>query len=146
VSANRELVERFWADLYRRDFDAVGAYFADDGEYTDVPTPADDVARGPAQIAARLRLGLEPLSEIHHDIRQIVADGGTVVTEHVEHWHWPTGEHASLPFVSIHEVRDGKLVRWWDYWDLGTLMGAAPAWWVEHIMSESARIGLRPDE
>jgi hypothetical protein len=25
-------------------------------------------------------------------------------------------------------------VRWWDYWDLQTLMGAAPAWWVEHIM------------
>jgi limonene-1,2-epoxide hydrolase len=144
VSAtNREIVERFWADLYRRDFDAVGAYFADDGEYTDVPTPADDVARGPAQIAARLRLGLEPLSEIHHDIRQIVAEGDTVVTEHVEHWHWPSGEQASLPFVSIHELRDGKIVRWWDYWDLGTLMGAAPSWWVEHIMTKSAELGLR---
>ncbi len=40
------------------------------------------------------------------------------MTEHVEHWEWPTGERASLPFVSMHEVRDGKLVRWWDYWDL----------------------------
>jgi limonene-1,2-epoxide hydrolase len=144
VSAtNRDIVERFWADLYRRDFDAVGAYFTDDGEYTDVPTPADDVARGPAQIAARLRLGLEPLSEIHHDIRQIVAEGDTVVTEHVEHWHWPSGEQASLPFVSIHEFREGKIVRWWDYWDLGTLMGAAPAWWVEHIMTKSVELGLR---
>src|SRR5439155_15778874 len=47
---NREIVEKLWADLYRRDFDAVGAAFADDGEYTDVPTPVDDVARGPAQI------------------------------------------------------------------------------------------------
>ena len=46
----------------------------------------------------------------------------------------------------MHEIRDGKLVRWWDYWDLGTLMNAAPAWWVEHIMAESARVGLRePD-
>ncbi|HET9730098.1 MAG TPA: nuclear transport factor 2 family protein, partial [Acidimicrobiia bacterium] len=62
MSDHRALVERFWADLYRRDFDAVGAYFAPDGEYTDVATPADDVARGPAQIAARLRLGLEPLA------------------------------------------------------------------------------------
>jgi ketosteroid isomerase-like protein len=140
---NRDLVDKLWADLYRRDFDAVGAAFADDGEYTDVPTPADDVARGPAQIAARLRLGLEPLSSISHDVRTVVADGGTVVTEHVEHWEWPTGERASLPFVSVHEARAGKLVRWWDYWDLATLMNSAPGWWVEHIMSESARIGLR---
>ena len=46
------------------------------------------------------------------------------MTEHVEHWEWPTGERASLPFVSVQQVRDGKLVRWWDYWDLATLMNA----------------------
>ena len=141
----RKIVEQLWDDLYRRDFDAVGAHFADDGEYTDVPTPADDVARGPAQIAGRLRLGLEPLSGISHDIGLIVAEGDTVVTEHVEHWEWPTGERASLPFVSIHQFRGGKIVRWWDYWDLGTLMGSAPAWWVEHIMAKSAELGLRAE-
>jgi limonene-1,2-epoxide hydrolase len=143
---NRRIVEQLWADLYRRDFDAVGAHFAADGEYTDVPTPADDVARGPEQIAARLRLGLEPLSGIAHDIRLITGDGDVVVTEHVEHWEWPTGERASLPFVSIHEFRDAKIVRWWDYWDLATLMGSAPAWWVEHIMTKSAELGLRQPE
>lgn len=143
MTDHRELVERFWADLYRRDFEKVGAYFAPDGEYTDMPTPAEDVARGPAQIAARLRLGLEPLSAISHDVRAIVCDGDTVVTEHVEHWEWPTGERASLPFVSVQQIRAGKFVRWWDYWDLATLMNAAPAWWVEHIMNESARVGLR---
>jgi ketosteroid isomerase-like protein len=146
AGGNRALVERLWETLYRRDFDGVGALFADDGEYTDMPTPAEDVARGPAQIAARLRLGLEPLASISHKVRTIVAEGATVVTEHVEIWDWPTGEHAELPFVSMHEVRDGKFVRWWDYWDLATLMNNAPAWWVEHIMTESARVGLRePD-
>jgi ketosteroid isomerase-like protein len=146
VSDIRPLVEKLWADLYRRDFDAVGAAFADDGEYTDMPTPAEDVARGPAQIAARLRLGLEPLSDIHHEVRVIVCEGDIAVTEHVEHWEWPTGERAALPFVSMHEVRDGKFIRWWDYWDLGTLMGSAPAWWVEHIMSGAADIGLPEPE
>lgn len=141
--SHRETVEQFWADLYRRDWDAVGSYFTDDGEYTDVPSPADDVATGPAQIVARLRVGLEPLSGIGHDVRTIVCDGDTAVTEHVEHWEWHTGERASLPFVSMQEFRDGKISRWWDYWDLGTLMSAAPAWWVEHIMAESARVGLR---
>ena len=28
----------------------------------------------------------------------------------------------------------GAITRWWDYWDMGTLMNAAPQWWVEHIM------------
>ena len=110
-----------------------------------MPTPADDVAHGPAQIAARLRVGLEPLSAISHDVRTIVSDGDIVVTEHVEHWEWPTGERASLPFVSVQQLRDGKFIRWWDYWDLATLMNSAPAWWVEHIMTKSAELGLRSE-
>jgi ketosteroid isomerase-like protein len=132
---NRELVERFWNDLYRRDWDTVATYFADDSEYTDMPTPSDDVARGPAQIVARLRLGLAPLESISHDVRTIVVEGDTAVIEHVEHWSWSTGERASLPFVSMQDWRAETLVRWWDYWDLATLMNAAPAWWVEHIMA-----------
>jgi ketosteroid isomerase-like protein len=134
TEANRALVDRLWETLYRRDFDGVGALFAADGEYTDVPSPADDVAVGPTQIAARLRLGLEPLATLDHRVRRVVAEGDVVVTEHTELWGWPTGESVELPFVSVHEVRDGRIVRWWDYWDMQTLMGAAPAWWVEHIM------------
>ena len=131
---NKRDVEQLWRELYERDFDAVGAHFHDDGEYTDVPSPSDDVASGPAQIAARLRLGLEPLEGIHHEIRMMIAEGDIVVTEHVEHWRWHTGEHAALPFVSVHEFRAGRIARWWDYLDMQTLMGAAPQWWVEHIM------------
>jgi ketosteroid isomerase-like protein len=145
MSPDRAFVEKFWDTLYARDFDAVGAFFADDGEYTDVPTPADDVARGPGQVAARLRVGLEPLSGISHDVRTIVCTGDIAVTEHVEHWWWPTGERVSLPFVSMMQFRGDKIVRWWDYWDLATLMNDAPAWWVEHIMAESARVGLRTE-
>ena len=140
---NRDLIEAFWGDLYRRDYATVGAYFSETGEYTDVASPSDDVARGPARIAARLQLGLQPLASLSHDIRLMVCEGDTVVTEHVEHWEWPTGERVSLPFVSIQEIRAGQLVRWWDYWDMGTLMGAAPQWWIDQIMAESARVDLR---
>jgi hypothetical protein len=68
------------------------------------------------------------------------------VTEHVEVGEWPTGERARLPFVSVHTIANGRITRWWDYWDLGTLMNGAPAWWVEHIMAESLRLGLRTDD
>jgi limonene-1,2-epoxide hydrolase len=133
-SENKELVRSFWAALYARDWDRIAGFFGEGSEYTDVPSPEDDVAHGPEQIVARLRLGLERISGYEHDLRTLVAEGDVVVTEHAETWHWHTGEQVTLPFVSVQEVRDGVIGRWWDYWDLQTLMNAAPAWWIEHIM------------
>ena len=130
---NKARVQAFWAALYARAWDDIGQFFAPDSEYTDVPSPADDVARGPAMIVARLRLGLDRISSYEHHLRLIVAEGDTVVTEHAETWQWHTGEAVTLPFVSVHALRDGDIVRWWDYWDLQTLMNSAPTWWIEHI-------------
>jgi limonene-1,2-epoxide hydrolase len=130
---NRQRAQQFWETLYRRDWEAIAGFFTADSEYTDVPSPPDDVAHGPRQIVARLRLGLERISGYEHDLRLMVADGDTVVTEHTETWHWHTGEQVTLPFVSVQEWRDGAIIRWWDYWDLQTLMNAAPVWWIEHV-------------
>ncbi len=131
--ADRALVTAFWSALYDRDWERVASFFGPASEYTDVPSPADDVAVGPDQVVARLRLGLERLAGYEHDLRLMVSEGGTVVTEHAETWHWETGEQVTLPFVSVQEVRDGVIARWWDYWDLATLMNAAPAWWIDHV-------------
>jgi len=131
---NRQLVEGFWEDLYRPDLAAAAARFTPDGEYTDVATPEDDVARGPEEIVRRLTLAWSKLSELRDERLHLVAGDRVVMTEHIEHWAWPTGESIGLPVATVHEVVDGKIVRWTDYWDLGLLMGAAPAWWVEHIM------------
>jgi ketosteroid isomerase-like protein len=135
-AANVALVEDFWKALARRDFDAVGAFMAEDGEYIDVPlvgTPGGG-AIGPAQTAARLRLGLEPLSDYVLRDGTIVAQGDMVITEHAEEWFWHTGESHLVRFCSVMEIREGKVQRWWDYVDLSQLLSAAPAWWLEHIM------------
>jgi limonene-1,2-epoxide hydrolase len=134
AQANAELVERFWEALRRRDFAAVGAFMSERGHYVDVPVlDVEEGAYGPAETEARLRLGLEPLTGyVLHD-GPIVASGDMVVTEHAEEWTWASGEHVRLPFTSVMEVRDGKVDRWWDYFDLSTLMNAAPAAWVESI-------------
>ena len=133
AEANKETVRALWRALYERDWDAIGSLFGEESEYTDVPSPADDVALGPDEIVARLRLGLERISGYEHDLRLMVAEGDVVVTEHTETWRWHSGEEVTLPFVSVHELRDGTIIRWWDYWDLQTLMGAAPDWWIEHV-------------
>ena len=48
AEANKEMVRQFWNTLYERDWDGIARYFAEDSEYTDVPSPADDIARGPS--------------------------------------------------------------------------------------------------
>jgi len=135
AATNKATIEQFWSDLSRRDFDAVGSYFSAEGHYVDVPVMhVDEGAYGPERIKDRLRLGLEPLSEYRQlPVRSMVAEGDLVITEHAEEWHWGTGESVVLPFTSVHEFRAGKIVRWWDYWDLGTIMNAAPAWWIERL-------------
>jgi len=133
-AANAALVRRFWTALGERDFDGVGAFMAPDGHYVDVPVKGvEPGAYGPAETAARLRLGIAPLAGyVLHD-GPIVAAGGFVVTEHSETWTWEEGVSVTLPFSSMMEVAGGRVTRWWDYFDLATLMNAAPAWWVEHI-------------
>ncbi len=133
AAADTARVREFWDALYARDWNGIAAFFTERSEYTDVCSPAEDVARGPAQVVARLRLGLERISGYGHEVRLMVAEGGTVVTEHAETWRWHTGEEVTLPFVSVQELSEGSIVRWWDYWDLSTLMQAAPAWWIEDI-------------
>jgi ketosteroid isomerase-like protein len=134
MEAKRTLVERFWAALARRDFDAVGAMMSDDGHYIDVPLiGAEDGARGPREVAARLRLGLEPLERYVLHPGTIVVEGDFAITEHREEWYWHTGEHATVRFCSVQEIRGGKIDRWWDYLDMSAIFSVAPKWWVDHI-------------
>ncbi len=37
------------------------------------------------------------------------------------------------PFVSVQRIVDGTIVLWKDYWDLQTLMNAAPAAWHQRL-------------
>jgi len=131
---NRTVVEGFWGDLYRQDLAATAARFSAEGEYTDVGTPEDDVARGADEIVRRLTLAWGKVTSISDERRHLVAGDDTVMTEHVETWVWPTGETLALPVMSVHELRDGKIVRWTDYWDMAALVNAAPAWWFEHVL------------
>ena len=131
---NRRLIEGFWDDLYRQDFESLGSRFDPQGEYTDNETPEDDVARGPAEITARLTLAFAKLSGLGDERRHLVAGDVAVMTEHVEHWEWPTGETMALPVASVHEIRDGRITRWCDYWDMNVLTAAAPQWWFEHVL------------
>ena len=132
VEDNKRVVASMWACLYRKDFDGVAAHIAPNGFYEDVPAP-DKGARGPANVLKRLRVGLDPVVRFDHEIHRVVAEGDSVIVEHTETWHFETGEKVTNPFVTVHEVRKGKITLWRDYWDLNTLMSQAPKWWIERL-------------
>ena len=126
------LVRRFWDDLYAHRFDRLAAYFTDDAVYDDVPIPAALVT-GPAAIVRKLEIGFARVPSHRHHLHRIVADARTVVTEHTEDWCFADDHVVSLPFVSIQEIRDGRIALWRDYSNIDTLLSAAPAWWLEHV-------------
>ena len=132
IDANLSLVRRFWDDLYAHAFDRLGAYFTEDAVYDDVPIPAARVV-GPAAIARKLEIGLGRVPRHVHHVHRVVADESAVVTEHTEDWCFAPDHVVSLPFVSVQEMRDGRIARWSDYSNIATLLSAAPAWWLEHV-------------
>ena len=138
LEANKRIVEKLWETLYTKDWDALGAILHDEVFYEDVPAP-DPGAHGRENAIRRLRIGLDPVERFEHHFHRIVAEGQTVVLEHTEVWHFHTGEVVRNPFVTIHEVVDGRIRLWRDYWDLNTLMAGVPKWWIEHVAKFSER-------
>ena len=135
---NRKVVEAFWQALYERDFANIGKFFSEDALYQDIPfVDQDPGAVGPVEVEKRLRLGLEPLTDYVHNLDRIVCEGDNVITIHREDWYFETGEVVKLPFVSVQEVKNGKITRWRDFFDSNTLMSGAPKWWIDSLANAS---------
>ena len=129
----KEVVAALWSSLAGREWVAVGELIADDCIYYDAPIGPAVAARGPRDVLARLRMALEPLEAYTNFDGRMVGEGDTVMYEHSERWQWSTGESVMLPFVSVHEVLQGKVRLWADYWDYRALMDAAPSGWQESL-------------
>lgn len=132
---NKAIVARYWEALYSHDWDAVKSFFSDTANYVDTGIgEALGGAHGPAEIVARLRLGLDPVEAHNHVDGLMVAEDRFVITEHAEEWVFHTGERIMHPFCSVMELTDdGQIHRWWDYSNLSNLIDNAPQWWLDHI-------------
>jgi ketosteroid isomerase-like protein len=137
--ANKQVVQRFWDALAARDWDGMKALLADDAHYTDVGTPGPG-GTGPDGVVNRVKIGLEPLSGYEHlGGTNMIAEGDLVMTEHTERWHFHTGEVIDHSFVSVTELRGGKIIRWHDYSNIPNITDNAPKWWLEHIITVSSQ-------
>jgi limonene-1,2-epoxide hydrolase len=118
------IVLGLWQAVSRRDWDAVKAFLSEDCLYVDMPIPAL-AARGPDDIAKRLTM-MDSLAGYENHDGLLLSNGSDVMYEHSETWTFETGERGVLRFVTVHQVVDGKITVWKDYWDMNTLVSFAP--------------------
>jgi ketosteroid isomerase-like protein len=59
-----------------------------------------------------------------------------VFLDHTDEWTF--GEKVSHQFCTLHKMRDGKISRWSDYWDVSNFVGQFPAWFLEEMAKSSA--------
>ncbi len=132
---NKAIVEEMWAALSAFDFDTLKRCLHPDVHYEDVPSP-DSGAHGPENVVARLSIAWDHISEQVQTLHRIAADGDVVFLDHTERWTFKTGETAEHRFATMHEIQDGKIIKWSDFWDMNNFVGQFPASFLE-VMAES---------
>ena len=114
MSTESELVMRMIDGFNNIDLDAIVACFADDAIYDNVPMAA---VQGTDAIRETLQGFMGAATEVQWDMRNIVAEGGVVLTERVDKFkindHW-----IELPVMGTFEVANGKITAWRDYFDM----------------------------
>ena len=136
VEANRQTVETMWKALSAMDWETVKSCLAEDVHYEDVPTE-DPGARGPENVVKRLAIAFDQLVNHEHTVHHLVCEGDVVFLDHTEEWTFKTGEKATNQFATLHEMKDGKIARWSDYWDVSGFVAQFPQWFVEEMARHS---------
>lgn len=129
---NKQTVERMWKALAAFDFETLKACLHPDVHYEDVPTE-DAGARGPENVVARLSVAWDHLDKQEQTTHRIAADGDVVFLDHTEKWTFKTGETCEHRFCTMHELKDGQIVQWSDFWDVANFVGQFPEWFLQEM-------------
>ena len=136
VEANKQTVETMWKALSAMDWETVKSCLAEDVHYEDVPTE-DPGARGPENVVKRLAIAFDQLVNHEHTVHHLVCEGDIVFLDHTEEWTFKSGAKATNQFATLHEMKDGKVARWSDYWDVSGFVAQFPQWFVEEMARHS---------
>jgi ketosteroid isomerase-like protein len=137
IEENKKTVETLWQALSEMDWTALKGCLREDVFYEDVPTE-DGGAHGPENVVKRLAIAFNHLADHQHTIHHLVAEGDVVFLDHTEVWTFKTGEQATNNFATLHEMKDGKIAKWSDYWDVSSFVGQFPKSFLEEMAKASA--------
>jgi len=115
-----DLIRRFCDDWGNgADVDQIVDYFTDDAIYHNIPI--DPAVVGKEAIKATFALFTTGVESIEFRILNIAADGSTKMSSRSVNTVLPNVT-IELPVMGTFELRDGKIAKWRDYFDLNQYM------------------------
>jgi limonene-1,2-epoxide hydrolase len=110
-----EIVREFCAAFEQKDVDTIGRLLADDVVYHNVGM---EPAVGKEASLASIQGFLDMSESLAFAIHRLAADGDTVLTERTDIFTI-NGVKAPIPVMGTFDLRDGLIVGWRDYFDMG---------------------------
>jgi limonene-1,2-epoxide hydrolase len=110
-----EVVREFCAAIDRKDLAAIEALMDETVVYHNI---GSEPAVGRDATLAAVKFQFDMFDPITFRLRNIAADGDTVLTERVDEVT-ANSITAPVPIMGTFEVRDGRIVHWRDYFDMG---------------------------
>jgi limonene-1,2-epoxide hydrolase len=115
MSTPSDVVREFCAAFPVKDLDTITRLLDDDAVYHNVGM---EPAVGKEASLASIQGFFAMFESMTFEILHLAADGGTVLTERTDVLT-ANGIPAPLPVMGAFEVRDGRIVAWRDYFDMG---------------------------
>ena len=112
---NEQIVLDFLAAWPRANVDELMSYFAPDAVYHNVPVAPIQGADG---IRAIFQAFIGLMNRIDLDVVNSAAKGDVVFAERIDRFHMKNGKKFDLPVNGVFEMRDGKITRFSDYFNL----------------------------
>ena len=115
MSTPEEVVQEFCAALATKDVGTISKLLADDVVYHNVGMAP---AVGKEASLAMIQGFLDMAEKMTFQIHRIAANGDSVLTERTDTFTI-NGAQAPIPVMGTFDLKDGVIVAWRDYFDLG---------------------------
>jgi limonene-1,2-epoxide hydrolase len=123
MTENTKVVLDFIAAWKRQDLDEIMGFFTEDCFYHNIPVePIEGIAAVRATLAgfSGMATAIEWLT---HQVAETQA--GVVLTERTDRFEIG-GKWVEIPVMGAFELRDGKITRWRDYFDMAQFQNQLP--------------------
>ena len=123
MSDAEAVVNAFMAefDAEHPDADQLASYFTDDAVYHNMPmAPAEGIEAVKAALA-----GVSQMTSKGWEVLHSAATGDVVLNERVDRFEMG-GQEVVVQVCGVFELRDGKIARWRDYFDMASFQKQMP--------------------
>ncbi len=123
MSNAEAIVNAFMAefDAEHPDVDRLASYFSDDAVYHNMPmAPAEGIEAVKAALG-----GVSQMTSKGWEVLHSAASGDVVLNERIDRFE-VGGREISVQVCGVFEIREGKIARWRDYFDLASFQKQMP--------------------